>query len=263
MAFGKWIGGFLGFCVSGPLGALAGYFIGSVIDAAASANVETRIYDGVSDDGQAEERRQWQGQRNSFLFSLMVLASYAIQADGRIMHSEMEYVRQFLRRSFGEAAVTQGEAILNGLFAESKKHPREAWRRQIQDVCGQLRQQMPEAQRLQLLTFLIEISKADGRVVQAEVDVLRELAQWLGVGAQVVDQLDNLDGNTLEAAYRLLGVSASATDDEVRKAYRQMALKYHPDRVAKLGDDVRRNAEETFKKINEAKEKIFAARGMR
>lgn len=60
----------------------------------------------------------------------------------------------------------------------------------------------------------------------------------------------------------MLGVSPDATDDEVRKAYRNLALKHHPDRVAALGEDIRRAAEKKFQEINEAKEKIFKARGM-
>ena len=66
----------------------------------------------------------------------------------------------------------------------------------------------------------------------------------------------------LEAAYKVLGISPSATDDEVKAAYRQMALKHHPDKVATLGEDVRKAAEKKFQEINDAKDKIYKARGL-
>jgi DnaJ like chaperone protein len=73
----------------------------------------------------------------------------------------------------------------------------------------------------------------------------------------------NLKSNSLEDAYKVLGISPDATDDEVRKAYRSMALKHHPDKVATLGEDVRKAAEKKFQQINDAKERIFKARGMK
>jgi DnaJ like chaperone protein len=78
-----------------------------------------------------------------------------------------------------------------------------------------------------------------------------------------VDSLLNLGGSSLEDAYKVLEVSPDATDQEVRAAYRRLALKHHPDKVAMLGDDVKRAAEEKFQQINNAKEQIYKARGMK
>lgn len=66
----------------------------------------------------------------------------------------------------------------------------------------------------------------------------------------------------LEAAYRVLGIAPSATNDEVKKAYRQMALKHHPDRVSTLGNDVKKAAQKKFQEINNAKDLIYKARGI-
>ena len=115
MGLGKWIGSAMGFMTMGPLGALAGYFIGSWFDKQAV---------GMQEDLQADEAgraRYEQGQRNSFLFSMLVMASYVIRADRKIMHSEMEFVRRFLRANFGESAVEEGEQILLKLFDEAKR----------------------------------------------------------------------------------------------------------------------------------------------
>ena len=73
----------------------------------------------------------------------------------------------------------------------------------------------------------------------------------------------NLKGESLADAFKVLEIEPSATDEEVRKAFRQLALKHHPDRVATLGEDVRRAAEEKFQQINNAKERIYKARGMK
>jgi DnaJ like chaperone protein len=78
-----------------------------------------------------------------------------------------------------------------------------------------------------------------------------------------VDSLLNLGGDSLDEAYKVLEVSPDATDQEVRAAYRKLALKHHPDRVATLGEDVRKAAEEKFQQINNAKEKVYKARGMK
>lgn len=222
------------------------------------------------DDGDnSEERRQECGidadnemARNRFLFSLLVLSSHVIMADGKIMHSEMEYVRRFLRQSFGERAVGQGEDILKRLFDYRKEKGETAWQEQIMSACRELEMTMPEEHRLQLVAYLAQIAKADGRVAKEEVECLRELAAGMGMGETVVDQMFSLGGTSVEDAYKVLGVTKDASDDEVRRAYKRLALQYHPDRVEKLGDDVKAAATKKFQKLNEAKEIVFKSRGM-
>ena len=63
-------------------------------------------------------------------------------------------------------------------------------------------------------------------------------------------------------AYKILEINASATDDEVKKAYRKMAVKYHPDKVQHLGDDFQKMAEDKFKTLNEAYQQINKERGL-
>lgn len=259
MGAGKWIGGILGFMTMGPLGALAGFALGSLLDINVTSSNATY-------GGEQTEEDRYMGQRNSFLFSMLVMASYIIRADGRIMHSEMEYVRQFLRMNFGEAAVSQGEQILLKLFEQRKQMDQQnptAFKQTIYECGTQIAANLTYAERLQLLGFLVNIAKSDGSVCPQEIEALKEVAQCMGLSAKEVESMLNLSGSSTEEAYKVLEIEPSATDDEVRAAYRRLALKHHPDRVATLGDDVKKAAEEKFQQINNAKERIYKARGMK
>ena len=262
MSHKRWIGGFLGWVASQSiLGAIAGYVIGSILDMVNEFNGKSVDADETSDwDGDDSRLRQQEGARNSFLFSLMVLASHIIQADGKIMHSEMELVRRLLRQNFGEAAVEQGNEMLLRLFEYRKQKGETAWNAQISEACREMAAHMTQEQRLQLIAFLCEIAKADGCADSNEVQALYTIAVNLSLSADVIDQLLHLGGSNLDDDYAALGITRDATDDEVRKAYKKMALQYHPDRVATLGEDVRAAAEKKFQEINNAKERIFKAR---
>ena len=264
MSIGKWIGGIVGFITAGPLGALAGIILGSLFEGESmhTGGSFNRTTYGESQSNQ----NPYTGQRNSFLFSLLVLASYIIKADNKIMHSEMEYVRRFLRNNFGEIAVKEGEDILLRLFEQRKRMDLEnpfAFKQTIQECGTQIAYNTSYEERLQLLAFLAEIAKSDGNVCQQEIEALKEIAASMHLSEKEVDSMLNLKGNTLEDAYKVLEIEPSATDDEVRTAYRKMAIKHHPDKVASLGEDIRKAANEKLQRINDAKERIYKSRGMK
>ena len=258
MALGKWIGGIFGAFAAGPIGGILGFFLGSLFDNLSEPDEEEQ-------DRHQRQRRiytQESSSRNGFLFSMMLLMAHMIQADGKVMHSEMEYVRRWLKQNFGDEAMREGEGILNRLFEYRRLYGEQAWSQQIYNCCAQLATIMPADQRLQLVSILAEIAKADGSVVDAEVQTLKQMALAMRLDMSVVDQFLSLGGDSLDDAYKVLGLTPDATDDEVRKAYRKMALQYHPDRVATLGEDVKENAKQRFQEINAAKEKIYKARHM-
>ena len=260
MALGKWIGGILGFMSAGPLGALAGIVLGGLFDNMLDA-VNTPDSQQAFDYGTSTQHTN-SGQRSSFLFSMLVLASYIIKADGKVMHSEMETVRQMLRQNFGETARMQGDEILRRLFDEQKRVGSQQFRQTVLECCQQIARNMDYSQRLQLLNFLVIISKADGRVDASEVTSMKECAQWMSMSADEVDSMLGMGKDDLASAYQVLGVSPDASDDEVKMAYRRLALEHHPDKVAALGEDIRRAAEKKFQQINDAKERIWKARGL-
>ena len=265
MGIGKWIGGVLGFMAFGPLGALAGIILGSFFEEGANMTGQS-FGGGTNYDYQYTRRDPYAGERNSFLFSMLVMASYIIRADGKIMHSEMEYVRQFLRRNFGEIAVSQGEEILLKLFDQAKRMDQEnnmGFKNTIRECGAQIAYNLSYEERLQLLAFLAEIAKSDGNVCAAEINALKEVAMAMGMSDREVESMLNLKGSSLDDAYKVLEIEPTATDEEVRAAYRRMAVKHHPDKVASLGEDIRKAANEKFQKINEAKERIYQSRGLK
>ena len=261
MGLGKWIGGVVGFMAMGPLGALAGYALGSYLEDNGTSS------DGWQGNGASRsDSDNRMGERNSFLFSMLVMASYIIRADGKIMHSEMEYVRRFLRVNFGENAVTEGQTILMNLFEQRKRMDQsnpDAFKNTIRDCGKQIAMNLSYEQRLQMLNFLVMIAQSDGNVCRAEIDALREVAVSMGLSSREVDSMLNMGEDTLEAAYKVLEIEPTATDSEVRSAYRKLALKHHPDKVATLGEDIRKVAEDKFQQINNAKDLIYKSRGLK
>ena len=273
---GGLIGGFLGFITAGPLGAIAGFVLGAFFEQGGGRNT---IGNDNSDWSQWEssqrtynpndytQQQRQQGDRNSFLFSILVLSSYIIRADGKVMHSEMERVRAFVRTNFGAAAVAQADQIMRRLFDQQKKMDSQrpgSYEEIVIESCHQIAAYMTREQRLQLLAFLADIVRADGIVANQEVNALRTVARALGLSvSEALSMLNLSDGATnLDAAYKVLEISPDASDDEVRKAYRRLALKHHPDRVATLGDDVRKAAERKLQEINAARDLIYKARGL-
>ena len=185
--------------------------------------------------------------------SLLVLSAAVIKADGHFVKSELEYVKAFLRQNFGEEAAEQAKDIIKGLMEKDIN---------VYEVGAQIRTYMNYSQRLQLFHYLVALAQSDNRVVQAEIDILGVIGSAIGLSSQDVDSIMSMFKNDLESAYRVLEITSSATDEEVRKAYKRMALKYHPDKVSTLGEDVQKAAEEKFKNVQEAYEKIKKSRGM-
>ena len=266
MNYLKWIGAVIGAAFCGILGGIIGYFLGSYLESVLSGN-DTNQNDGTSGGYNRSETSggytQQQTARQTFLQNLLLLSAHIIQADGKIMHSEMECVRQFWRQNFsGSVSVEEANDALLKIFEQRKSMSDYQWSQQILTACRRMTMVLSIEERGQLLAFLCEIAKSDNNLDPTEVAELKRIAGYLGFQDTVIDQLLNLGGQTLDEAYKVLGVSPDATDDEVKRAYRKLALQYHPDKVANLGDDVKAAAEKKFKEIGAAKDLIWKARGL-
>ena len=268
----KWIAGVLGWVAWGPIGALIGYFLGEAVDEYIDGSRQLPGGDGWQDSqrqsgqgsyrqqtGQRQSTQSRQGrytadeQRNSFFVSLLVLSSAVIKADGRTHPAELRTVREFIRANFGDQAAAQAEQILQQLDSQQVN---------IYSVGGQIAANMNYSQRLQLFQYLVSIATSDGDFSASEKSVLEAIASAIRLTSTDAASIIAMYYKETDSAYTVLEISPSATDDEVRSAYRRMAMKYHPDRVATLGPEVQKAAEEKFKKIQEAYATIKKQRGI-
>ena len=241
MGLGKWIAGALGWAMFGPIGGILGYYFASRVERLAESAV---VY---------SEDQSWnQGQRNSFLMSLLVLSAAVIKADGKTTSQELTTLRTFFSRNFGPQAGNESEEIVKGLLTKDIN---------LYEVCGQIRSCMDYSQRLQLYHYLVALGACDG-LLQSETDVLEVIATYIGLSKSEVDSIFAQFRPSNDSNYRILEIDPSASNDEVKKAYRKMAIKYHPDKVATLGEDVQKAAEEKFKAVNQAYEAICMERGI-
>ncbi len=240
--FAKWIGGGLGFVFGGPIGGLLGFFLGSVVDGTSVRYEQT-----------GGDRRVYRTTPGDFSMSLIVLIAAVMKADGKVLRSELDYVKRFFISQFGPETAQEALQMLRDLLNQNIP---------LRDVCTQIRQNMDYPSRLQLIHILWNISAADNRFETAETNVIKTIADYLGITQGDYDSIRNMFIPSTDAAYRVLEAERSATDDELKKAYRKMALKYHPDKVNHLGEDFRKNAEEKFKAVNEAWDKIKKERNI-
>lgn len=253
MGAGKWIGGFLGWVAFGPIGALLGFLFGSAVDG--YVEQASQLSDSEPSYNNANRRSTYTAseQRNSFLVSLLVLSAAVIKADGKTLQAELDYVKDFVRRNFGDAAVPEAMRMLEEFTRQDVN---------IYSVGPQIARYMNYSQRLQLFHYLVQIAMADGQFDKKEKGVLEAIGATIGLNQADYASVISMFYKETNAAYTVLEISPSATDDEVRTAYRRMAMKNHPDKVATLGPDVQKAAAEKFRQVQEAYETIKKERGM-
>jgi DnaJ like chaperone protein len=243
----KWVGAILGWASGGPIGALLGFGIGAVID---TADFEVQTSSGGSPFSGSPRRAAAYGD---FSASLLVLSAAVMKADGKSLKSELDYVRNFFVQQFGESHARQEMLVLKDLL--QKEIP-------LQQVCMQIRQFMPLPQRLQLMHYLFGIAQADGFVDKKEVDVIFTISSYLGIAPADFQSLRAMYFRDVDSDYKILEIEPHASDEELKKAYRRMALKYHPDKVSLLGEEVQKAAREKFLKVQEAYDAIKKQRGI-
>jgi len=238
--FGKWIGGGLGWVMGGPIGGLLGFLVGSMID---NTTVPSSAYT-------AQDNRTTPG---AFGISLLVLIAAVMKADGKVVKSELDYVKQFFDRQFGRNSAGEATRMLRDLLQQDIP---------LRDVCQQISRNMDYSSRLQLMHLLFNVSLADGKVHPSEIEVIEKISGYIGIASSDYLSIKNMFIPGTDSSYKILELDPSATDEEVKKAYRRMAMKYHPDKVIHLGEDFKKAADEKFKKVNEAYERIKNERNL-
>lgn len=247
-SFLKWIGGGIGWAAGGPLGAIFGFVLGSVIDGISTSSQQTP-YEG----GQSAPGYKPRTQPGDFILSLLALSAAVMKADEKVMKSELDYIKRFLVNQFGEYQAEQQLQMLKQLLGREVD---------IAAVSAQVKQYMDYSSRLQLLHFLFGIAGADGGFHAREVETVLRIADLLGIRQADIDSVKAMFVKDTKSAYMILEVTPDATNEELKKAYRKMALKYHPDRVAHLGEDVQKAANKKFQELNAAYESVKKERGI-
>lgn len=238
--FGKWIGGGLGWAFGGPIGAVVGFAVGSLFD-------------------KSPEITQTNQQRTTteadFKMSLLVMIACVMKADGKIQKSELAVVKRFLVSNFGEDGALEALQILKNLLDQQIDET---------EVAMQINRYMNYSAKLQLVHFLFDVAFADGEIHQNELRVIQRISDIFGLSVQDFSSLKAPYTKSTDTnwAYKALEIDTTATDEEIKKAYRRMAMKYHPDKVQNLGDDIKKSATDKFRSINEAYEHLKKIRGI-
>ncbi|NRA93680.1 MAG: TerB family tellurite resistance protein [Psychroserpens sp.] len=264
MSFAKWIGGAIGWSFGGPIGAIIGLAIGSLVDNAAeeggfligegkrSRKRPSGNYRKMPNYG--KQRSRPQTHSGDFEVSLLILASVVIKSDGRQDQSELDYVRQQFVSMYGKERANHAFRLFKNI--NQQQIP-------TRQVCLQIKQMMDHSSRLQLLHFLFGIAKADGMVTEAEVKQIYTIAGYLGISAKDYESIKAMFYDSSGNAYKILEIDKNATVEEIKKAYRKMAKKYHPDKVIHLGEEHKKGAEEKFRQVQKAYENIQNERGFK
>jgi DnaJ like chaperone protein len=234
--YAKWIGGSLGWAFGGPIGGILGFVFGSVVDSM-----------------QPSERETHRTLVGDFSASLLILSAAIMKADGKVTKGELDYVRTFFTRQFGEEKANEDMLALREILKQEID---------IRAVSQQIRHFMAYPERLQLLHYLFGISMADGYPQPMEVETIEIIADYLGINRHDFISLRSMFVKDVDSAYKILEVEPNCTDEELKKAYRKMAMKYHPDKVTHLGDEVKKSAEEKFREVGAAYENIKKQRGL-
>lgn len=242
--FTKWLGAGVGWTLGGPIGGILGFVLGSFVDGFSEMDLKTITQT-------AKGRSTTSGD---FEISLLVLAAVVIKADGKANKKELDFVRSNFIGMYGREKADNAFKLFNGIIKNNKISTRQ--------VCIQIRQHMSHASRLQLLHFLFGIAKADGFVSQAEIDKIKTIAGYLYINDRDFESIKAMFYDEVNNSYKILEIEKSASNDEVKTAYRRMVKKHHPDKLRHLGEEHMKGAEEKFRQIQKAYEQIQKERGM-
>lgn len=239
------IGAFIGFFSSGIFGAVVGFLIGSYIDNAYSGNEDTFVNNGF-------QSNQQQVHPQDFKNSLLILIAAVMKADGVAMKSELDLVKSMLLRTYGEEQSRQMLLKLRDYLKQEHN---------LTEVCRNLRNRMSYSPRLELVHILFRISRADGQISDAEVQLIQHVATQLGISTPDYLSLRAMFVESVDSDFKILDVSTSATEEEVKKAYRKLAMRFHPDRLQGLSENEKKSAEEKFIRVQKAYDNIKRKKG--
>lgn len=237
MSVGKKIlWGGLGWVLGGPIGAIVGYSLAGITG------------QSMNSYGSSYQRRQYpQTQPGDFIVCLLVLFGAVMKADNKMLKSELNFVKNFLSKQFSQNEVRNFMILFKDIIKQD--YP-------LRDVCKQIVRSMDHPSRLELVHILFGLSNSDGQIDASEINLLGTISGYLNINKNDFNSIKAMFVHDTLSDYNILEIDSNSTDDEVKKAYRKMAIKYHPDKVSHLGDELKNIAEEKFKSVNDAYQSI-------
>ncbi|NCC98213.1 MAG: molecular chaperone DnaJ [Bacteroidia bacterium] len=263
--FGGLVGSALGWTLGGPIGAIIGFLIGSSITSGA------KLISNKSTGGQGYSQANTTTQ-GDFIVSLMVLVATVMKADNNVTKAELDEVKQFLLKHFNEQDSLEALQLLKDILKQEYDY---------EPVCLQIGSRMNYSSKLELIHWLFKVSCADGTLSNSELSLITRISQLMNISSgdfvsikAIYLAYSNGSYNsqskvktepkmTVALACQILEVDKNASEEEIKKAYRRMAMKYHPDKVNTLGEEVRKSATEKFKAVNEAYETLKVLKGIK
>tara|TARA_B100001094_G_scaffold134803_1_gene130560 strand:- start:26 stop:733 length:708 start_codon:yes stop_codon:yes gene_type:complete len=232
----KWMLAIIGYTFFRFPGALIGYFLGGLFEGYRSKNGSIR---NISSQ--------------EFELNLLALASLVIKADGRVSKQELDYVRSYFVSAYGKERANTTFKIFNDNINKNGISP--------SNISKLFNSVLKYESRLQVIHFLFGIAKADGNVSSPELQKLLEFSNLLRLSRTDFESIKAMFIDQVGGAYKILEIDKSASDQKVKRAYRDLAKKHHPDKVQHLGKAYVKSAQEKFQKIQKAYERIKSERG--
>ncbi len=251
------MGFLLYFSTKSLLGGFIGFLIGSYFDniqRSRASKQQSGSYQGRTAEDIFNYYQSRSNRAADVPSILMALSASVMKADGKVLKVELEYVKAFFKQQFGDQFNSQHLQILKNYLDSDIP---------ITQICSDVKLRLRPESRLQLVHYLFGIAKVDGDVSPSELNVITNIASMMGIAQADFESVKNMFYRNVNSDYKILGIEESATDDEVKKAYRKMAVKFHPDKVAQMGEEFQKGAKEKFQKIQDAYEAIKKRRGMK
>ncbi len=240
MTLGKKIlWGGLGWAMGGPIGAILGYAFASLSDPKRGTTYSRTTISRTSAD--------------DFMASLLILLASVMKADEKLLHSELDYIKRFLGKQFNKDDANKYILLYKEILKQTYSLPQ---------VCLQIQRSMDHPSRLEIIHLLFGLSSADGVIHPKEIEIIQVIARNININENDFASIKAIFVKSTKSSYLILEIDSSVNNDEVKKAYRKMAKKYHPDKVTHLGEELQELAEEKFKAVNKAYKDIKLKRGM-
>ena len=235
----RWGAAIIGYSLFRFPGAILGFLVGSFFERVNPKNSSARTIFTQTKRGVSLAE---------FELNLLSLASIVIKADGIVNQKELDFVRKYFVQVYGKE---HANVIFKVFNDEVKKKQLSA-----QKISSFLRSKMRYESRLQILHFLFSIANADGHVSEPEVKEINLIAGYLAINLRDFKSIKAMFFNKPDRAYRILEVEKTASPAEIKKAYRTMVKKYHPDKLQHMDEVYRKGAEQKFRKVQEAYEQL-------